>query len=112
MTTCPWRSWCGEVRNYHGYFALFRRRIRSSTEDYYSRDIILDDLNLLVNILDTAKEHFIRNIEGFLVIYSITDINSFNQVQMFVDRVLRVLELDYFPLVIVGTNVTLRQKEK
>ena len=66
----------------------------------------------MVNILDTAKEHFIRNIEGFLVIYSITDINSFNQVQMFVDRVLRVLELDYFPLVIVGTNVTLRQKEK
>ena len=98
----------------------FEEEYDPTIEDYYSRQIKLDDLHLMVSIFDTAgqeeyfptRDHYIRNMEGFLVIYSITDILSFNQVQMFVDRALRVSDLDYVPLVIVGNKCDLETERK
>lgn len=55
------------------------------------------------------REQFMRNGEGFVLIYSITSYHSFEQVQKLYDQIARVKDLDSFPVVLVGNKCDLEQ---
>ena len=53
------------------------------------------------------REQYMRTGEGFLLVYSITSRNSFEEISTFHQQILRVKDKDFFPMVIVGTKVDL-----
>lgn len=66
-------------------------------------------------MLDTAgqeeysamREQYMRTGEGFLLVYSITSRQSFEEITTFQQQILRVKDKDYFPMVVVGNKCDL-----
>lgn len=66
-------------------------------------------------MLDTAgqeeysamREQYMRTGEGFLLVYSITSRQSFEEIMTFREQILRVKDKDYFPIIIVGNKCDL-----
>ena len=48
-----------------------------------------------------------RTGEGFLLVYSITSRNSFEEISTFYQQILRVKDMDQFPVVIVANKCDL-----
>ena len=69
----------------------------------------------LLDVLDTAgqeeysamREQYMRTGEGFLLVYSITSRQSFEEILTFQQQILRVKDKDYFPIIIVGNKCDL-----
>jgi len=66
-------------------------------------------------VLDTAgqeeysamREQYMRTGEGFLLVYSITSRQSFDEIVTFQQQILRVKDKDYFPIIVVGNKCDL-----
>jgi len=88
----------------------FMESYNPTIEDSYRKNFKLDGRNIVLDILDTAgqeeymelREVYMRGGEGFLVVYSIVDQKSFNEVTEFRSRILRVKDTSTVPMVIVG----------
>lgn len=50
------------------------------------------------------REQYMRSGEGFLLVYSITDMRSFQEMEKFHEQILRVKDRDHVPLVLVGNK--------
>jgi GTPase KRas len=69
----------------------------------------------LLDVLDTAgqeeysamREQYMRTGEGFLLVYSITSRQSFEEIMTFQQQILRVKDKDYFPIIVVGNKCDL-----
>lgn len=48
-----------------------------------------------------------RTGEGFLLVYSITSRQSFEEIKTFQQQILRVKDKDYFPMIVVGNKCDL-----
>jgi len=89
-------------------------------EDSYRKAIKLDGRNFVLDILDTAgqeeytelREVYMRGGEGFIIVYSITDHKSFQEVSEFRDRTLRVKDKKEVPMVLVGNKSDLETQRK
>ncbi|KAI4106774.1 MAG: hypothetical protein L6R37_001976 [Teloschistes peruensis] len=92
-------------------------------EDSYRKQCVIDEEVALLDVLDTAgqeeysamREQYMRTGEGFLLVYSITSRQSFEEIMTFQQQILRVKDKDYFPIIIVGNKCDLdgeRQKVK
>lgn len=76
---------------------------------------MIDDETALLDVLDTAgqeeysamREQYMRTGEGFLLVYSITSRQSFEEIQTFEQQILRVKDKDYFPIILVGNKCDL-----
>jgi GTPase KRas len=53
------------------------------------------------------REQYMRTGEGFLLVYSITSRQSFEEIQTFEQQILRVKDKDYFPIILVGNKCDL-----
>lgn len=53
------------------------------------------------------REQYMRTGEGFLLVYSITSKQSFDEITTFQQQILRVKDKDYFPMVVVGNKCDL-----
>ena len=53
------------------------------------------------------REQYMRTGEGFLLVYSITSRQSFEEIQVFQQQILRVKDRDSFPIIIVGNKCDL-----
>lgn len=53
------------------------------------------------------REQYMRTGEGFLLVYSITSRQSFEEIQTFQQQILRVKDKDYFPIIVVGNKCDL-----
>lgn len=53
------------------------------------------------------REQYMRTGEGFLLVYSITSRQSFEEIMTFQQQILRVKDKDYFPILIVGNKCDL-----
>lgn len=68
-----------------------------------------------MDVLDTAgqeeysamREQYMRTGEGFLLVYSITSRQSFEEIMTFQQQILRVKDKDYFPIIVVGNKCDL-----
>ncbi|KAI7861413.1 ras-like protein 1 [Spinellus fusiger] len=81
-------------------------------EDSYRKQCVIDGETALLDVLDTAgqeeysamREQYMRNGEGFLLVYSITSRMSFEEIETFYQQICRVKDRDYFPMVLVANK--------
>lgn len=71
-----------------------------------------------MDILDTAgqeeysamREQYMRTGEGFLLVYSVTERESYNELSTFYQQILRVKETEEVPLLLVGNKSDLTEE--
>ncbi|KAI9269717.1 small G-protein Ras2 [Helicostylum pulchrum] len=81
-------------------------------EDSYRKQVVIDDFPCVLEVLDTAgqeeytalRDQWIRDGEGFLIVYSITSRSTYDRVNKFRDQIFRVKDLNKVPLILVGNK--------
>ncbi|KAH7912355.1 ras family-domain-containing protein [Hygrophoropsis aurantiaca] len=89
-------------------------------EDSYRKQCVIDDEVALLDVLDTAgqeeygamREQYMRTGEGFLLVYSITSRDSFEEVSTFYQQILRVKDQNSFPIIIVANKCDLEYERQ
>eukprot|EP01083_Nonionella_stella_P068061 180462_1 len=94
-------------------------------EDSYRKQVQIDKMPALLDILDTAgqeefssmQDQWIREGKGFLLVYSITSRTTFLQIDDLRDKILRTKDLDEdvayrIPIVIAGNKCDLEHDRK
>ncbi|KAL7716534.1 small monomeric GTPase [Entamoeba marina] len=84
-------------------------------ENCYRKTLTVDGRICVLDILDTAGQEeyasmldqYFRNGHGFLIVYSVTDRNSFESIKNYYNKILRVKEESSFPIVFVANKVDL-----
>lgn len=84
-------------------------------EDSYTKQCVIDDVVARLDILDTAgqeqfsamREQYMRTGEGFLLVYSVIDRGSFDEIYEFHKHILRVKDVDDFPMILIGNKADL-----
>ncbi|KAG5356685.1 Ras-like protein 1 [Yarrowia sp. C11] len=84
-------------------------------EDSYRKEILIDSNLTTLDVLDTAgqeeysamREQYMRNGDGFLLVYSITSRDSFEEAQQFYNQILRVKDVARAPVVLVTNKCDL-----
>ncbi|NP_001084154.1 ras-related protein ralB-A isoform X1 [Xenopus laevis] len=89
--------------------------------DSYRKKVVLDGEEVQIDILDTAgqedyaaiRDNYFRSGEGFLLVFSITEHESFTATAEFREQILRVkAEEDKIPLLIVGNKSDLEDRRQ
>jgi len=86
-------------------------------ENSYRKQVNIDDETCMLDILDTAgqeeysamRDQYIRSGQGFVIVYSITSMSTFESLNSFHDQILRVKDEDSFPVVILGNKCDLEK---
>ncbi|KAG0284768.1 Ras GTPase [Linnemannia gamsii] len=89
-------------------------------EDSYRKQCVIDEEVALLDVLDTAgqeeysamREQYMRSGEGFLLVYSITSRNSFEEISTFYQQILRVKDKDFFPIILVANKCDLEHERQ
>lgn len=89
-------------------------------EDSYTKQCVIDDKPARLDILDTAgqeefgamREQYMRTGEGFLLVFSVTDRGSFDEMHKFHKQILRVKDRDDFPMILVGNKADLEHQRQ
>eukprot|EP01121_Diplochlamys_sp_Union-15-3_P000387 TRINITY_DN1035_c0_g1_i1.p1 TRINITY_DN1035_c0_g1~~TRINITY_DN1035_c0_g1_i1.p1 ORF type:complete len:203 (-),score=50.69 TRINITY_DN1035_c0_g1_i1:87-665(-) len=90
-------------------------------EDSYRKQVLIDKDIAMLDILDTAgqeeysamREQYMRDGEGFLIVYSIISRDTFEELQNFADQICRVRDVDSLknvPIVVVGNKRDLEEQ--
>uniref|UniRef100_A0A8B9MCM7 Ras like without CAAX 2 n=1 Tax=Accipiter nisus TaxID=211598 RepID=A0A8B9MCM7_9AVES len=87
------------------------------SEDAYKTQVRIDDEPAYLDILDTAgqaeftamRDQYMRGGEGFIICYSITDRQSFQEAAEFKELIYRVRHTYDIPLVLVGNKIDLEE---
>ena len=58
------------------------------------------------------REQYMRTGEGFLLVYSITSRNSFEEISTFHQQILRVKDKDSFPVIVVANKCDLEYERQ
>jgi len=90
--------------------------------DSYRKKVVLDGEEVQIDILDTAgqedyaaiRDNYFRSGEGFLCVFSITDLDSFSSTQDFREQILRVKgdSSEGVPFLLVGNKCDLDERRK
>ncbi|KAL1914410.1 uncharacterized protein VTP21DRAFT_8928 [Calcarisporiella thermophila] len=88
--------------------------------DSYRKKVMLDGQECQIDILDTAgqeeyaaiRDNYYRSGEGFLCVFSVCEHESFEHTQEFRDQILRVLDDEAIPFILVGNKVDLAHLRK
>lgn len=87
--------------------------------DSYRKKVVLDGEECSIDILDTAgqedysaiRDNYYRSGEGFICVFSILDMDSFDATTEFREQILRVKNSDNsVPIVLVGNKADLREE--
>ncbi|XP_037813328.1 ras-like protein 2 [Lucilia sericata] len=89
-------------------------------EDSYTKQCVIDDVPAKLDILDTAgqeefsamREQYMRSGEGFLLVFSLNDHSSFDEIAKFQKQILRVKDRDEFPMLLVGNKCDIEQQRQ
>lgn len=82
-------------------------------EDSYRKQVLLDDQVATLEVLDTAgqeeytalRDQWIRDGEGFILVYSITSKSSFSRIKNYFSQIQRVKDDEPFSLILVGNKL-------
>ncbi|KAL2087908.1 hypothetical protein ACEWY4_016736 [Coilia grayii] len=89
--------------------------------DSYRKKVVLDGEDVQIDILDTAgqedyaaiRDNYFRSGEGFLLVFSITELESFTATSEFREQILRVKsEEESIPLLLVGNKSDLEDRRQ
>lgn len=99
---------------------MFQEDHDPTIEDYYCQTTQIDGEWCLLDVLDTAgqeqfsamREHYMRKGHGFIIVFSVTDTQSFDEVSNFHNQVLRAAECDTYPVILAANKIDLVQQRK
>ncbi|XP_072401447.1 ras-related protein M-Ras-like [Diabrotica undecimpunctata] len=94
---------------------LFVTDYDPTIEDSYLQHVEVDGQWCMLDVLDTAgqeefsamREQYMRKGDGFLLVYSVTDKNSYENITHFHTQILRVKDRDTYPMLLVANKVDL-----
>ncbi|KAL7722193.1 Ras [Entamoeba marina] len=86
-------------------------------ENCYRKTLNVDTKVCVLDILDTAGrdeyqtmiDSYIRNVHGYVLVYSITDENTFFSINKYIEKIHRVHEDKGIPAVLVGNKCDLEE---
>ncbi|CAO3650636.1 unnamed protein product [Cunninghamella blakesleeana] len=95
-------------------------QINPSSSLAYRKKVVLDGQECQIDILDTAgqeeyaaiRDNYYRSGEGFLCVFSVCEQESLEHTQEFRDQILRVLDDETVPFILVGNKVDLAHLRK
>lgn len=107
-------------------FNIFPKDYDPTIEDLYHKKIIIDHYEYNIDLLDTAgseqfaaiRDLYIKESDGFILVYSITSVSSFNQLNDLIDSIIDIKktnkilindERHKLPCVIVGNKIDLNR---
>uniref|UniRef100_A0A8D2Q242 small monomeric GTPase n=1 Tax=Varanus komodoensis TaxID=61221 RepID=A0A8D2Q242_VARKO len=118
-------SWCSWLLSLYVFPAMTMQFISHRFPDYhdptiedaYKTQVRIDDEPAYLDILDTAgqaeftamRDQYMRGGEGFIICYSITDRQSFQEASEFKELIYRVRHTYNIPLVLVGNKIDLQE---
>jgi GTPase KRas protein len=80
-------------------------------ENFYRKQVVIDQQPYTLEVLDLAgqedyslHDQWIRDGEGFLLVYAIDDRATFDHIQRLHDQIARVKDTDQVPLILVGNK--------
>mmetsp|Transcript_66277 Transcript_66277/g.205215 ORF Transcript_66277/g.205215 Transcript_66277/m.205215 type:complete len:191 (+) Transcript_66277:39-611(+) len=93
----------------------FVKEYDPTIEDSYRKQVVIDEETCLLDILDTAgqeefsamRDQYMRTGQGFLLVYQITQMSSFEEIVKFRNQILRVKDADQVPMILVGNKADL-----
>ncbi|XP_032683261.1 ras-related protein M-Ras-like [Odontomachus brunneus] len=94
---------------------LFVADYDPTIEDSYIQHTEVDEQWCILDVLDTAgqeefsamREQYMRKGDGFLLVYSVTDKQSYQNIVNFYTQILRVKDRDVYPMLLVANKVDL-----
>lgn len=98
----------------------FAERYDPTVEDFYRKEIEVEGQPATLEILDTAgteqfasmRDLYIRNGQGFILVFSIVSEQSFNDIKQMRQQICRVKANDKVPIILVGNKVDLRHERQ
>ncbi|XP_075237927.1 ras-related protein M-Ras-like [Lycorma delicatula] len=99
---------------------LFITDYDPTIEDSYLQHTEVDGEWCVLDVLDTAgqeeysamREQYMRNGDGYMLVYSVTDKQSFENMTHFHTQILQVKDRDTFPMLLVANKVDLVHARK
>ncbi|KAI5138903.1 Ras-Related Protein Rap-2C [Manis pentadactyla] len=100
--------------------ALFSLPLVGVGEDFYRKEIEVDSSPSVLEILDTAgteqfasmRDLYIKNGQGFILVYSLVNQQSFQDIKPMRDQIVRVKRYEKVPLILVGNKVDLEPERE
>lgn len=97
---------------------VFVEKYDPTIEDSYRKQVEVDGQQCMLEILDTAgteqftamRDLYMKNGQGFVLVYSITAQSTFNDLQDLREQILRVKDTDDVPMVLVGNKCDLEEE--
>jgi len=89
-------------------------------EDFYRKEIEVDNTPCVLEILDTAgteqfasmRDLYIKNGQGFVVCYSLTNHQTFQDIKTMKEQIVRVKGSDKVPILLVANKVDLENQRE
>jgi len=89
-------------------------------EDSYTKQLVVDGSVAKLDILDTAgqdefsamREQYMRSGEGFLLVFSLADRSSFEELSRFHKQILRVKDRELYPILMAGNKADLGEQRR
>jgi len=97
---------------------IFVEKYDPTIEDSYRKQVEVDGQQSMLEILDTAgteqftamRDLYMKNGQGFVLVYSITAQSTFNDLQDLREQILRVKDTEEVPMVLVGNKCDLEDE--
>lgn len=94
---------------------MFVQDYDPTIEDSYIQHTEIDRTWCIMDVLDTAgqeefsamREQYMRKGDGFMLVYSVTDPQSYENIHNFHTQILRVKDRDTYPMILVANKVDL-----
>lgn len=98
----------------------FMEKYDPTIEDFYRKEIEVDGAPSVLEILDTAgteqfasmRDLYIKNGQGFVIVYSITSIQTFQDIKTMKEQIVRVKGTDKVPILLVGNKSDLSHQRE
>eukprot|EP00999_Lentomonas_sp_LEN2_P001095 NODE_2100_length_654_cov_4.316888_g2050_i0.p1 GENE.NODE_2100_length_654_cov_4.316888_g2050_i0~~NODE_2100_length_654_cov_4.316888_g2050_i0.p1 ORF type:complete len:184 (-),score=47.43 NODE_2100_length_654_cov_4.316888_g2050_i0:10-561(-) len=95
--------------------SIFVEKYDPTIEDSYRKQVEVDQAQCMLEILDTAgteqftamRDLYMKNGQGFVLVYSITSQSTFNDLADLREQILRVKDADKVPMVLAGNKCDL-----
>eukprot|EP01101_Sappina_pedata_P002502 TRINITY_DN12736_c0_g1_i1.p1 TRINITY_DN12736_c0_g1~~TRINITY_DN12736_c0_g1_i1.p1 ORF type:complete len:185 (-),score=87.12 TRINITY_DN12736_c0_g1_i1:302-856(-) len=99
---------------------IFVDKYDPTIEDSYRKPFEVDGEQKVLEILDTAgteqftamRDLYMKNGHGFVLVYSITQNSTFNDLTELKEQILRVKDCESVPLVLVGNKCDLKDQRQ
>ena len=98
----------------------FMEKYDPTIEDFYRKEIEVDSAPSVLEILDTAgteqfasmRDLYIKNGQGFVIVYSITSLQTFQDIKTMREQIMRVKGIEKIPMILVGNKADLEHQRE